>query len=110
VNHNDVVVALRHLYPGRDAEWLLRGDSVEGLEWSLAESKPTQEDLESVLPAALYMLSRSRIEQERRNAYAEASDPVFFSWQRGEAEQQDWLDAVKAVKDQYPYPPAPETE
>jgi hypothetical protein len=56
------------------------------------------------------MLSRSRIEQERRNAYAEASDPVFFSWQRGEAEQQDWLDAVKAVKDQYPYPPAPETE
>ena len=35
-------------------------------------------------------------------AYTETADPMFFKWQRGEATEQDWLDAVQAVRDQYP--------
>lgn len=38
----------------------------------------------------------------REIAYRCLSDPIFFKWQRGEATEQDWLDAVQAVKDQYP--------
>lgn len=65
----------------------------EALEWNRKKAlglvgKPTKED----------------IEYERRMMYWEKSDPLFFSWQRGETTEQEWLDAVQAVKDQLPYP------
>jgi hypothetical protein len=41
--------------------------------------------------------------QNRLYAYEQESDPIFFKWQRGEATQQEWLDAVELVKQQYPY-------
>ena len=47
---------------------------------------------------------RRRIEQQRRAAYQTESDPLFFGWQRGDNTEQEWLDAVQAVKDAYPYP------
>jgi hypothetical protein len=44
------------------------------------------------------------VEAARRQAYQTDSDPLFFGWQRGENTEQDWLDAVQAVKDAHPYP------
>lgn len=41
-------------------------------------------------------------ETERRAAYAEHADPVFFKWQRGEASEGDWLAAVAMVKEWFP--------
>jgi hypothetical protein len=41
--------------------------------------------------------------QQRLYAYERESDPIFFKWQRGEGTQQEWLDAVELVKQQYPY-------
>ena len=41
--------------------------------------------------------------QNRLYAYEQESDPIFFKWQRGEGTQQEWLDAVELVKQQYPY-------
>jgi hypothetical protein len=41
--------------------------------------------------------------QNRLYAYERESDPIFFKWQRGEGTQQEWLDAVEFVKQQYPY-------
>ena len=41
--------------------------------------------------------------QNRLSAYEHESDPIFFKWQRGEGTQQEWLDAVELVKQQYPY-------
>ena len=38
---------------------------------------------------------------ERRVAYAEHADPVFFKWQRGEASEDDWLASVAMVKEWY---------
>lgn len=29
-------------------------------------------------------------------------DSIYMKWQRGDATEQDWLNAVQAVKDQYP--------
>lgn len=45
-----------------------------------------------------------QVEAARRLAYQTDSDPLFFGWQRGENTEQDWLDAVQAVKDAHPYP------
>ena len=47
---------------------------------------------------------KARMEMLRRANYSVDSDPVFFEWQRGDATEQDWLDAVQAVKDRFPYP------
>jgi hypothetical protein len=47
------------------------------------------------------------VEEARRYAYQNTADPLFFSWQRGENTEQEWLDAVQAVKDAHPYPVDP---
>ena len=39
----------------------------------------------------------------RRQMYPNHADPVFFQWQRGECTEQEYLAAVQAVKDKYPY-------
>lgn len=40
----------------------------------------------------------------RQQGYQQTSDPIFMQYQRGEATEQQWLDAVQAVKDANPYP------
>jgi hypothetical protein len=42
------------------------------------------------------------IEEQRREAYAAESDPIFFRWQRGEATQQEWLDKIAEIKARLP--------
>ncbi len=37
----------------------------------------------------------------RAEAYRNESDPLFFKWQRGEIEQQVWLDKVAEIKTRY---------
>jgi hypothetical protein len=44
------------------------------------------------------------LEEQRRSAYRRTADPLYLKWQRGEATQQEWLDAVQAVRDAIPYP------
>ncbi len=34
--------------------------------------------------------------------YREQSDPIYMKWQRGEATEQEWLDAVEAIKIAWP--------
>lgn len=51
--------------------------------------------------------TREEVEATRRELYQKNSDPLFFGWQRGENTEQEWLDAVQAVKDANPYPEAP---
>lgn len=47
---------------------------------------------------------RVAVQEARRQAYILESDPLFFGYQRGDNTEQDWLDAVQAVKDANPYP------
>jgi len=51
-------------------------------------------------------LTRAEVEEIRRHRYQETTDPLFFEFQRGDATEQAWLDAVQAVKDANPYPEA----
>jgi hypothetical protein len=41
-------------------------------------------------------------EHIRSYLYIALTDALFFKYQRGEVAEQVWLDAVQAVKDQYP--------
>lgn len=47
---------------------------------------------------------RLAVQQARQAAYQATADPLFFGYQRGDNTEQEWLDAVQAVKDQHPYP------
>lgn len=40
-------------------------------------------------------------ESNKKQAYIEESDPLFFKWQRGEATQQEWLDKVNEIKQRW---------
>jgi hypothetical protein len=45
-------------------------------------------------------------DMQRKNrfaAYTVESDPIFFKSQRGEATNQEWLDAVAAIDARFPY-------
>jgi hypothetical protein len=41
-------------------------------------------------------------EAARKAAYAAEADPLFFKAQRGEVEQQVWLDKIAEIKARYP--------
>ena len=42
--------------------------------------------------------------ENRKAAYFQEADPLFFKWQRNEATEQDWLDAIAAIKARFPKP------
>ena len=101
----DYPVVLATNYP--DAEYMLVGDTYDGLTWLSDSPKPTQQELDDAWPTVQYNHQRAAIENQRKAAYQQEADPLFFSYQRGETTEQEWLDAVQSVKDRYPYPEAP---
>lgn len=65
--------------------------------------EPSDEELRAAAEAEREMALQARDEALRQALAAEA-DPLFFKWQRGEAEKFDWLDCVAAVKARFPKP------
>lgn len=99
----DIALILTKEYPG--AEWSLNGDSYSGLVWMSEDiTKPTEEELSAAWDTVKYNSEVETIQGLRKVAYQNESDPIFFDWQRGEVTEQEWLDAVQAIKDRYPYP------
>ena len=92
-------------YPG--TEWILNGDNYDGLLWLSDTPKPTQAELDALWPQVQYENQVAVVEQARLVAYEQQSDPVFFKWQRGDATEVEWREAVAKVKAENPYPPAP---
>jgi len=101
----DYAAVLSSNYVG--SEWTLNGDTYDGLTWLSDTPKPTQAELDAAWSQVQYEQQRAEIETQRRNAYTQEADPLFFSYQRGEATEQEWLDAVESIKARYPYPEAP---
>jgi hypothetical protein len=98
----DIAAILSAKYSG--AEWTLDGDDYAGLTWLSDSPKPTEKELAALWPDVEYERAYTLTEQARAQAYRETSDPIFFQYQRGTATEQEWLDAVQAVKDAHPYP------
>lgn len=98
----DIAAILSAEYVG--AEWILDGDDYAGLTWLSDSPKPTEQELEALWPHVQYDCAYKAVEVARAQAYRETSDPIFFEYQRGDKTEQEWLDAVQAVKDAHPYP------
>jgi hypothetical protein len=98
----DIPAILSAKYVG--AEWTLNGDDYAGLTWLSDSPKPTEAELVALWPEVQYERAYEAVEQRATTAYRETADPIFFQYQRGDATEQEWLDAVQAVKDAHPYP------
>lgn len=102
---------LQYVAPG--TQWSLVGEPVnaseykEALTWFSEGQPPTWAALKNAEAEATYAKNYSAVEETRRAEYTLNTDPLFFSWQRGEKTEQEWLDAVQAVKDANPYPVKP---
>ena len=101
----DYTLILSTKYAG--SIWILNGDSYDGLTWLSDTPKPTQAELDALWPQVQYETQYATVEQARLVAYEQQSDPVFFKWQRGDATEAEWREAVAKVKAENPYPPAP---
>jgi len=44
----------------------------------------------------------AEIEAQRRHAYEQEADPLFFKAQRGEATMQEWQDKIAEIKARFP--------
>jgi hypothetical protein len=103
----DITQVLTKRFP--DAEWTLNGDSYSGLTWLSAGKKPTLKALEAEWAQVEYEIAYAKVEADRQVAYRLSADPIFFEFQRGDKTEQEWLDAVQAVKVAHPYPVDPST-
>jgi hypothetical protein len=66
------------------------------------QTQPTDAEITAEV-ARLQALEPTRIaEANRRAAYTDEADPLFFKSQRGEVELQVWLDKVAEIKARYP--------
>ena len=101
----DIATILTRRY--QDSEWTLDGESYTALTWLSETPKPTKKALEALWPEVQAEMARDTVEQARQAAYRSESDPIFFEYQRGDKTEQEWLDAVQAVKDAHPYPDTP---
>lgn len=90
--------ALASLRPG--SQWVVRGEAIEW--YDNEQTQPTDAEIDTEV-ARLTALEPTRIaEANRRAAYIAEADPLFFKAQRGEVEQQVWLDKVAEIKLRYP--------
>ena len=101
----DYRLILQCKYPG--TEYVFRGNDYSGLDWMDSTPKPTQGELDALWPQVQYETEYAAVEQTRLTAYEQQSDPIFFKWQRGDATEAEWREAVAKVKAENPYPPAP---
>ena len=98
----NISLILTHQYPG--ALWTLNGDNYSGLTWLSDTPKPTLEELQGLWEIVQYETEIENIQALRKTAYQNESDPIFFDFQRGEATEEEWLNAIQDIKDRYPYP------
>ena len=101
----DYAAILISKYPG--TVWAINGDTYDGIIWLSDGQKPSQAELDALWPQVNYEQQCLIIEKARLVAYEQQSDPVFFKWQRGDATEAEWREAVAKVKLDNPYPPAP---
>lgn len=103
--NTDYALVLSSKYPG--AQWSLNNNEYDSLDWLDTTPKPSQAELDALWPQVQYETQVASVEQARLVAYEQQSDPLFFKWQRGDATELEWREAVAKVKAENPYPKAP---
>lgn len=85
------------------------GNPAEIILWENAAPQPSDAEILAASSVGAYQREYDAVTVARQQGYQQTSDPIFMQYQRGEATEQEWLDAVQAVKDANPYPVKEET-
>ena len=95
-----IAKSLQTLRPG--AQWVLRGDTYEGLEWlSTDVTKPTLEEIEAESARLEAEYTATQYQRDRAKAYPAIGDQLDALWKGGEAAAA-MLAQVQAIKAQFP--------
>lgn len=98
----DISHAISSLYP--DAQWVLTGDSYDGLEWKSEGPPPTEEELlveVERLQSEYDALEYQRLRKAEYPDYADYLDGIV----KGDQQQIDnYISSCLAVKEKYPKP------
>jgi hypothetical protein len=79
-------------------ETLLKGQSQGKVISADGNGRPVLQDKAPPTPEQI----EAQIDAARRAAYITEADPLFFKAQRGEVEQQVWLDKIAEIKARFP--------
>jgi len=99
MSYTDVLVAR---YLGKD--WYIVNDDYDTLVWNDESPKPTREELEALSAEVEAELVHARIAEERKAAYENEADPLFFYWQAGKGTKEAWEEKRAEIDARYPYP------
>lgn len=97
----DLSKALTSLYPG--AQWVLKGDEYEGLDWLPANTKPkpTKEELETEADRLHQEWLNNQYQRDRAKAYPSFADQFDTLYHGG---YDAWKASIDEVKDRFPKP------
>lgn len=98
----DLTKAIVSLYPG--AQWVLNGDTYEGLEWLPGNDKPkpTKEELEAEADRLHQVWVNNQYQRDRAKEYPPIADQLDMLYWDKINNTNKWETAIQAVKDKYP--------
>jgi hypothetical protein len=96
----DIAKVLQKIRPG--AIWSINNNDYKTIVWNHDSKKPTKKEIEEAWEEISRDIELEKIKNLRKAAYREESDPLFFKYQRGEAEKSVWLEKVEEIKNRYP--------
>lgn len=102
MTENEMVFAIGVYEPNAPFDW---HGSLDAMVWGGSKPKPTQADLDALWPTVeldYYWMVNTRAREQRRAAYRDQADSLFFKWQRGESTEQEWLDKVEEIRARFP--------
>ena len=102
MNANDVIDGLLAL--GFTAGFAISGEPAEIIVWENEAKQPTNAAIAKAAPKGAYMREVATVESNRKTAYANESDPLFFQWQAGEGTEEAWKAKRAEIEARYPYP------
>ena len=95
-----IAKALTTLRPG--AQWVLRGDAYEGIEWlDEVQTKPTLEEVGTEIARLQAEWTSTQYQRERAPAYPSIGDQLDALFHAG-AFPAEMAAQIQAVKDQFP--------
>jgi hypothetical protein len=98
-----IVDALQTLTPG--AQWVLEGDSYEGLKWFDEDQKqPSEQDLLNEASRLQVEYDALEYQRLRRPEYPPIEDYVDGIVKGDESQVQAYIEACLAIKEKYPKP------
>ena len=98
---------LRHLVP--QSEFAYSGEPTtekeykEQVTWLDDRPQPTWKDIQAARATVNKTIANEQSRRNRQSDLIQEADPLFFAWQRGESDEQTWVNKVAEIRARYPY-------